>query len=482
MARRGWGGSTAAALGVAAGAGAAQLGFGYGLGIINWAPDAAARVDAAWVASLAWATWISATSVIAGAVCAQRLRGADDDEPAGTLPRLGLALAAGVGAVVTVLLVAVPARAARVPDTSSPQAVAAGYAAAGLLLGVLLATWALHTRAAATNLIATTGWLWLLAVVSVIDGVLSGRGLTTAQLGIWQISADSGRFWIRDYFYWPGALLSLGSALVIGVLAARRAVRAPERRVGAAASGAAGPLLVSLAYLLAVPRLAGIAAEQVSAHLIAPYAVIAGVGGSALVAALAQRAARRAAEHTGPADVRLPRQRTGEPDELTAPDEEPTSGSAEDKPAEARPARRLFGRRPAGTTPDGERTAGGAEPAPDRSTGTLSGPGTATGGLGDATAVGQRDATAPASSQRGSAPADAPDDPTRGVAGGRRGRAVPPQRRPESGIRTEPARAGDDSATTDPTAEPPGGSEPAGAPEGGASAPTTGPKARRRNR
>ncbi len=134
-----------------------------------------------------------------------------------------------MGALVTVLLVAVPARAARVPDTSSPQTVAAAYAAAGLVLGVLLATWALHTRAAATNLIATTGWLWLLAVVSVLDGVLSGRGLTTAQLGIWQISADSARFWIRDYFYWPGALLSLGSALVIGVLAARRAARSPAR-------------------------------------------------------------------------------------------------------------------------------------------------------------------------------------------------------------------------------------------------------------
>ncbi|WFE37661.1 hypothetical protein O7619_04100 [Micromonospora sp. WMMD998] len=325
MARRGWGGSTAAALGVAAGAGAAQLGFGYGLGIINWAPTGAVRIESAWVASLAWATWIAATSVIAGAVCAQRLRGGD--EPSGTLPRLGLALAAGVGALVTVLLVAVPARAARVPDTSAPQTVAAAYAAAGLVLGVLLATWALHTRAAATNLIATTGWLWLLAVVSVVDGVLSGRGLTTAQLGIWQISADSARFWIRDYFYWPGALLSLGSALVIGVLAARRAVRSPRVRIGAAASGAAGPLLVALAYLLAVPRLAGIAAEQLSAHLIAPYAVMAGVGGSVLVAALAQRADRRAADDapvTGSGEL------AGEP--ATAParhgEAEPTAHAA----------------------------------------------------------------------------------------------------------------------------------------------------------
>ncbi|MGY0005065.1 hypothetical protein [Micromonospora sp. I033] len=450
MARRGWGGSTAAALGVAAGAGAAQLGFGYGLGIINWAPAGAARVEAAWVASLAWATWISATSVIAGAVCAQRLRGADDEEPAGALPRLGLALAAGVGALITVLLVAVPARAARVPDTSSPQAVAAGYAAAGLVLGVLLATWALHTRAAASNLVATTGWLWLLAVVSVVDGVLSGRGLTTAQLGIWQISADSGRFWIRDYFYWPGALLSLGSALLIGVLAARRAVRSPERRVGAAASGAAGPLLVALAYLLAVPRLAGIAAEQVSAHLIAPYAVIAGVGGSALVAALAQRADRRATER---ADVRLPRQRTGEPDEFTAP----ASAQASDAGDLADPVH-------AGTSVDGVRqsTPVDAMGRTDPSSG-----GTVTAGV-------TRVATDPSTAPERSA--------------GRRGRAVPPQRKPES---SSPASAdpvppaptgGEPGPAGSATAESAVGSERSSDSESGTTAPTTGPKARRRNR
>ncbi|WP_435794658.1 hypothetical protein [Micromonospora sediminicola] len=359
MARRGWGGSTAAALGVAAGAGAAQLGFGYGLGIINWAPTGSVRVEAAWVASLAWATWIAATSVIAGAVCAQRLRGGGD-EPVGTLPRLGLALAAGAGALITVLLVAVPARSARVPDTSSPQTVAATYAAVGLVLGVLLATWALHTRAAATNLIATTGWLWLLAVVSVIDGVLSGRGLSTAQLGIWQISADRAGFWIRDYFYWPGVLLSLGSALVIGVLAARRAVRPADVRVGAAASGAAGPLLVSIAYLLAVPRLAGIAAEQLSAHLIAPYAVIAGLAGSVLVAALAQRADRRATDR---ASATASDRSGGEVEPVagetepagplvrhrTAADTAQTVGSRPDAAREALPeggrTRRFFGRR-----------------------------------------------------------------------------------------------------------------------------------------
>ncbi|MFU8875325.1 hypothetical protein [Micromonospora sp. SL4-19] len=445
MARRGWGGSIATALGVAAGTGAAQLGIGYGLGIINWAPAAAGRVEATWVASLAWATWISATSVVAGAICAHRLAGEDDEEPGGLPRKLSLAVAATVGALITVLLVAVPARAAAVPDTASPQAVAAGYAAVGLLVGLLLATWALRTRAAANNLIATTGWLWLLAVVSVVDGVLSGRGLTTAQLGIWQISADSERFWIRDYFYWPGALLSLGSALVIGVLAARRAVRVPERRIGAAASGAAGPLLVALAYLLAVPRLAAIAAEQVSAHLIAPYAVIAGVGGSVLVAALAQRPERQAVVGAG---VSLPRQRTGELDDLA------TGGL--DQPAVDAAA------------VTGNPTAVAGEPA-------------VVAAVGPETPVAGPESTAPA----------------RGRSAARRGRTVPPQRPQGSSTGssvpaasgtgtasraaagpTTGARSADPPATGDPTTEAPAGTTATGNPADGGSA----PKARRRGR
>ncbi|MFG1716266.1 hypothetical protein [Micromonospora sp. NPDC049203] len=459
MVRRGWGGSTAAALGVAAGAGAAQLGFGYGLGIIDWSPAGAVRDEAAWVASLAWATWIAATSVIVGAVCAQRLRG-HDEEPQGALPRLGLALAAGAGALVTVLLVAVPARAARVPDVSSPQAVAAAYAGAGLVLGVLLAVWALHTRAAATNLIATTGWLWLLAVVSVVDGVVAGRGLTTAQLGIWQISADRGAFWIRDYFYWPGALLSVLSALVIGLVAARRAARAPEIRVGAAASGAAGPLLVALAYLLAVPRLAGIAAEQLSAHLIAPYAVIAGVGGSMVMAALAQRSERRGTERTA-----VPRQRTGEPDPI----------SAEAEPVSADPA--------APDAPPDRSALASARSAPDRST--------------SATLTSDRSTSPPSDEAAGPAPDPSPvpsrdaaaqDGPdvtsartesergrvTRSTSTGRRSRAVPPQRQPETPL--GPTRSRDEPSTDEPD---PTGPSPSASPGPTDPPPATGTPRRR---
>ncbi|SCG79480.1 hypothetical protein GA0070609_5913 [Micromonospora echinaurantiaca] len=441
MARRGWGGSIATAIGVAAGAGAAQLGFGYGLGIINWAPADPGAGPAAWVASLVWATWIAATSTVFGAVCAQRLRdrgtpnrpaggpppgdapaeaasesgdgevaGRPDadtgPEQVGPLRLLLLALAAGFGALITALLVAVPARMAEVADTPSPREVAAGYAAVGMLVGVLAAGWALRSRAAAANVIATIAWLWLLAVVAVVDGVLAGRGLTSAQLGIWQLSADDGRYWIRDYLYWPGAVLSLGSALVIGALAARSAARHPDHRVGAVASGAAGPLLVAVAYFLAVPRVTAISPEQVSAHLIAPYAVIVGVGGSALVAALAQRAARRSAtsadvavdpapatpadagpDAVGSGTTRVPRQRAGKSSRLPAAAGEPATvgGTAGAPTGDAKPAGTA---KPAGggtAKPSGGAETAGVDPAAP-----AGGSGDATDPAGDDSPAGRR--------------------------------------------------------------------------------------------
>ncbi|MEH1164826.1 hypothetical protein V6V47_05515 [Micromonospora sp. CPCC 205539] len=357
MARRGWGVSIATAIGVAAGAGAAQLGFGYGLGVITWTPTDAGATDTAWADGLAWATWLAASSTVLGAVCAQRLHqraatpsvavtspvqpdldpapgpgpgpgpGSESetgDGPASAaqvteaapnhrgdlLRRVALALAAGLGGLVTVLLVAVPARVAQGTDTGAPQRVAAVHAALGILIGVLVAVWTLRSRTAAVNVTATAAWLWLLAVVSVIDGVRVGRGLTGAQLGTWQLDPDHPRYWIGDQLYWPGALLALVPALLIGALAARRGARSAGHRVGAAASGAAGPLLVALAYLTTVPRWSALGPAQLSTQLIAPYAVLAGIGGSVLVALLAERADRNRTAGSG-ATVPAPDARVG---------------------------------------------------------------------------------------------------------------------------------------------------------------------------
>lgn len=299
MALRGTGRGLLVATGVAGGTAAAQLGLAYGLDIVSWVPPVDGP-DADWAASLVWAVWVAATSAVVGAICAGRLTGtfapADSgSHDASTLRRTGIAVAAGLGALVAVALVAVPAR------TASSDGTAAGYAAIGVAVGLVAAFWALSSRPAAVNLVATISWLWLLGVASVINGILTGRDTAIAPLGAWQFTDDS-RFWFRDYLHWPSAAASLGAALLIGGMAVR--ISAPRAGVGAAVSGAAGPLLVAAAYLIAASGPADSRVEQFSAQLTSAYAVAVGVAGSGLVAALVQLAHARRAP-SSPADDAL---------------------------------------------------------------------------------------------------------------------------------------------------------------------------------
>jgi hypothetical protein len=290
MVVRGWGGSVATAAGVAAAVGAAQLGLGYGMDIISWAPDAGRLSSEAWIASLTWASWIPATSAIAGAITADRLSapagGPAGDRLTSVLWRLVLATAAALGAGVAVALVAVPARVAVVAETSAPQAVAAGYAVIGVIVGLVMAVAALTARAVAANLLATAAWLWLLAIVAVVDGVLAGRDWSRVPLAFWEFTAAEP--WFRNIFL-PDAGLALGAALVIGALAALPAARRGDHPIGVVVSGAAGPLVLAAAYLLAQPDLVGAGAVDLSRHLVAPYLLVAGVVGSLIVSAVRPR-------------------------------------------------------------------------------------------------------------------------------------------------------------------------------------------------
>jgi len=273
---------------IGAGFGAAQMGLGYGLGIIAWvtpgAPVGTATDEGVWVSSLAWAAWAAATSVIAGALCADRLSVSVES---GRWARIGwrtaTAFAAAIGALITVPLVAVPARAAQLSTNFAPHLLAGAYAVTGVVIGLVASLAALASRTVAANVIASACWLWLLGVVAVTDGVATGRGLTAAQLGVWRFTND-GPTWRS--FYIPGALLMLFAALLIGGLAAWPGARRGDNRVGVAISGAIGPLLVAGAYFLATPAFGTAPDEQVSAYLTAPYTVIAGLAGSILVAAV----------------------------------------------------------------------------------------------------------------------------------------------------------------------------------------------------
>jgi hypothetical protein len=312
MATRGWGGSIALAIGVGAGAAAAQLGVAYGLGIVTWPTATDPAGERAWLAGLAWTTWIAATATVLGAIVADRLSpgepgaapqrrrpGSTARVPAGPMAttawRLVLALTAAVGGLLTVALVAVPARAAHRQGALPAQAVAGGYAVVGVVVGVLVALAALSARAIAANTVLTTAYVWLLGTGAVLFGLAAGGTPATAQLGVWHFS---GVHLLRQTYSPPGAALMLGAALVIGVVAAAPAIRRGDNPVGVAVSGAFGPLLVSSAYFFAAPPLSSAGDDdQLSAYAIAPYAALVGLFASVVLVALAaQRAQRLAAE------------------------------------------------------------------------------------------------------------------------------------------------------------------------------------------
>ncbi len=287
----------AIAVAVAAGAGAAQLGVGYGLGIFSWLPTVHGVDDAAWLASLAWTVWISSLSVVLGTLIADRvgMPTVGMSSLAKLLWRGVLALAAGLGGLIVVALTAVPSRVAQRADTFAPHLIVGGYAIAGVLFGLFIALTAVSSRPIAYNIILTSGWMWLLATVATADALAGGGQLRVAQLGVWQVTSNGP--WFHS-IYLPGAALAAGSAIAIGVCAAWVAASRGAGRIGVALSGAAGPAVVATAYLLAAPVLVNVRPEQLSAHLVAPYAVLAGLVGSVCVALLPRF---RGAEHHEPA-------------------------------------------------------------------------------------------------------------------------------------------------------------------------------------
>jgi MFS family permease len=286
MAEMGWTAQVAAAAGIAAGTGAAQLGLGYGLGVVEW--PAVPADDSVWLGSLGWATWIAASSTVFGAVIAGRLGRAVNGPW-----RFALAVSAAVGGLLTVALIALPARAAVRTDTFAPQTIAGGYAVIGVLLGLLIAYWAVVSRPVAANLIATAAWLWSLAVAAVLTTIFWHRPSAT-YLSSWQFFSPDTADGQYGIIFWPSALLTLLAAFAVGIIGVLPATRRGDLGVGAAASGAVGPLLVAAAFLVLAPQLTGTPGPLQSAYLIAPYAVLAGLAGSALVVALGQR---RTADH-----------------------------------------------------------------------------------------------------------------------------------------------------------------------------------------
>ncbi|THV27989.1 DMT family transporter [Glycomyces paridis] len=271
---------------VAALAALAQLGLAYGFGLLSWAEDApgatAAVLDFRQNANQAWVAWFAAASCVIGGLASGAI-GSRASAGLGPAARATAVLAGAAGAFIVGPLVSLSAtQGAGFDDFPTKPLVAAGLGAA---VGFALTLIGMSSRSVAVNVGASVALVWLLAVLSVFVDV-GERVSPVHELAVWGSWAGPDTILGRRGFAIAVPFV-IGSAL-IGAVVAAFARRGPITSSGyriAAASGIAGPLIVTVAHLVAGPSRVD-NAESMSVILVGPYAAIAGLLGSLIVCAL----------------------------------------------------------------------------------------------------------------------------------------------------------------------------------------------------
>lgn len=271
---------------VAALAALAQLGLAYGFGLLSWAEDAPGATDAVlafrWNANLAWVAWFSAASCVIGGLASGAI-GSRAAADLGAATRAAAVFASAVGAFIVGPLVSLSAEQGAVFDAfPTDPLIAAGLGAA---VGFALALIGLSSRSVAVNVGASVALVWVLAILSVFVEV-GDRVTPVHELAVWGSWAGPDTILGRRGFAIAVPFV-IGSALIgaiVAALARRGTITSSGYRI-AAASGIAGPLIVTVAHLVAGPSRVD-NAESMSVILVGPYAAIAGLLGSLIVCAL----------------------------------------------------------------------------------------------------------------------------------------------------------------------------------------------------
>jgi hypothetical protein len=263
--------------------GAAQFGVLHGLGMLRLDREFYAASGNDWNIQLTWVAWIALVAVLGGATYAFKVV-RRDGRGTGFFARLGVSLAAALGAALTVIPLTAPsARFAKLEVTFDPALTAALAGVVAVIAGLLVALLTVDNPPLSTNLWWTVTAVWVIAVPSFLDTIRYGLSydpqtgyLDPIRLGVLDVGQLN---------YQARARLSLAAlALVIGLAVAFAARMNGRSRIQVALSGAVGPTLVALAYLIGGPGISREHTYQADAYLGALAAVVVGLVCSIAVA------------------------------------------------------------------------------------------------------------------------------------------------------------------------------------------------------
>ncbi len=266
---------------------AAQLGVVFGLEALRL-DRSFANADGDWYLQVTWVAWFVLVAVVGGASYAASLSRLHTKRlSVGIGVRLVAAVGAGLGAALTALpLTIYPSVNAKLSLPVNPAITMAFTVAAALAAGVGIAALTAGNAPMTTNVGYLALGLWVLAAVSIADTVpLTGWIYQQPpRLGVLDISSLQPI--ARASFSMP--VLAAAAAIVTALVG--RVRQQPRSLI--VLSGATGPLLVALAYLLSGPGPRGLS-TQADAYLGAMIAVVVGLTLSTIIALLPRSSRER---------------------------------------------------------------------------------------------------------------------------------------------------------------------------------------------
>lgn len=282
----------AVAFSTAALIGAAQLGLVFGFNAMLFDRNfSGAEND--WSIQLTWIAWFAMTAVVGGTAFGMshsrllaRRQGlaSRHTDGIGITVRIVTSIAAALGSLLAVAPVTVyQAVNAKLPATFYAPLTMALTVAGAVVAGMVLAGLTAGIRPLSTSMLWFVIVAWVLAAVSLLSTTpLMGLPyLEPARLGVLDIGAL--RMSPRAHFTMPVLALALGAILAMTAWIRRHS------RILIALSGATGPLLIALAYLMGGPGITRDLTNQADAYVGAMISVVVGLVPAVIVALLPKR-------------------------------------------------------------------------------------------------------------------------------------------------------------------------------------------------